>query len=123
MDEAEIDAMISILKDHYNGIYRVSLDTDKAHRILMPSYLGYDEDEDNFSKLLAKYINDTVHPDYHRAITSFLNYDAIKRHISEGRTPTITYHKTNGETVTLTVYNLSDSPDDVKDTLWVFAKD
>ncbi len=119
----EIDTMISVLKDHYNGIYRVSLETDNAHRILMPSYLGYKEDEENFSKLLTKYINDIVHPDFHRAVMSFLNYDAIKRQLAEGKTPMITYKKIHGETVTLSVYSLTDDKDDVKDTLWVFAKE
>ncbi len=118
----EIDTMISILKEHYNGIYRVSLDTDSAHRILMPSYLGYKEDEENFSKLLTKYIDETVQPDFHRAIMSFLNYDAIKRQISEGKIPSITYKKVYGEAVTLSVYNLTDDKDNVKDTLWVFTK-
>ncbi len=118
----EIDTMISILKDNYNGIYRVSLDTDSAHRILMPSYLGYNENEENFSRLLLKYIDDTVHPDFHRAIMSFLNYDAIKRQIAEGNTPKISYKKVNGETVILSVYKLDESKEDIKDTLWVFAK-
>ena len=119
----EIDTMISVLKEHYNGIYRVSLETDEAHRILMPSYLGYKEDEENFSKLLAKYINDNVHPDFHRAIMSFLNYDAIKRQIAEGKTPSITFKKVNGETVILSVYKLTDDQENTKETLWVFAKD
>ena len=119
----EIDTMISVMNEHYNGIYRVSLDTDEAHRILMPSYLGYKEDEENFSKLLTKYIHDSVHPDFHRAILSFLNYDAIKRQISEGKTPSITYKKVNGETVILSVYNLIDDKDYANDTLWVFAKE
>ncbi|MBR2180838.1 MAG: hypothetical protein IJ949_02985, partial [Oscillospiraceae bacterium] len=118
----EIDTMISVMKEHYNGIYRVSLESDNAHRILMPAYLGYKEDEENFSKLLSKYIHDIVHPDFNRAVMSFLNYDAIKRQISEGKTPSITYKKTNGETVTLSVYNLTNDKDNVKDTLWVFAK-
>ncbi len=118
----EIDTMIAVLKEHYNGIYRVSLETDSVHRILMPSYLGYNEDEENFSKLLTKYINESVHSDYHRAVISFLNYDAIKRQILEGKTPTITYKKTNCEAVKLIVYKLSDDKDDVKDTLWIFAK-
>ena len=118
----EIDTLISVLKEHYNGIYRVSLETDSAHRILMPSYLGYKEDEENFSKLLTKYIDDIVHPDFHRAMMTFLNYDAIKRHISEDKIPSITYQKINGETVTLSIYNLTDDKDNVKDTLWVFAK-
>ncbi|MBR5479475.1 MAG: diguanylate cyclase [Clostridia bacterium] len=118
----EIDTMITVLKEHYNGIYRVSLDQDTAHRILMPSYLGYKEDEGNFSKLLAKYIDDHVHPDYRRAVMSFLNYDAIKRQIAEGRTPSITYNKTDGETVTLRVYNLAGDNNDANETLWIFAK-
>jgi hypothetical protein len=119
----EIDTMISVLKEHYNGIYRVSLDSDVAHRILMPSYLGYKEDEENFSKLLKKYISDTVHPDFHRAVVAFLNYDAIRGEISNGKTPSITYKKVNGETVILSVYKLSEESENTHDTLWVFAKD
>ena len=119
----EIDAMLSVLKEHYNGIYRVSLDTDNAHRILMPSYLGYNEDENNFSKLLTKYINELVHPDFHRSVMAFLNYDAIRRELSENKTPKITYKKTNGETVILSVYKLGEETENINDTLWVFAKD
>ena len=119
----EIDTMISVLKEHYNGIYRVSLDTDKAHRILMPSYLGYNEHEENFSKLLAKYIDELVHPDFHRAVSSFLNYDAIRRQMLEGKTPSITYKKVNGEKVVLSVYKLEENNEIPEETLWVFAKD
>ena len=42
----EIDAILSILNENYNGIYRVSLDSDKARRILMPAYLKYNENEE-----------------------------------------------------------------------------
>jgi diguanylate cyclase (GGDEF)-like protein len=119
----EIDTLISILKEHYNGIYRVSLDTDSAHCILMPSYLGYKEEEANFSKLLTKYVNDTVHPDFHRALTSFLNYEAIKGQIIDGKTPSITYKKVNGETVILRVYQLTDDKENPRETLWVFSKE
>ena len=119
----EIDTMISVMKEHYNGIYKVSLETDEAHRILMPSYLGYREDEKNFSKLLRKYINDSVHPDFHRPVLSFSNYDAIKKLISEGKTPSITYKKVDGEIVVLSIYKLNGDADNAKDTLWVFAKE
>lgn len=119
----EIDTMISVLKEHYNGIYRVSLDIDEAYGILMPAYLGYGEKEENFSQIFKKYINDNVHPDFHRAVISFLNYDAIKRQISEGKIPSITYKKVNGETVILSVYNLNDNKDNAQETLWVFARE
>jgi len=119
----EIDTMLSVLKDHYNGIYRVSLDLDKARRILMPAYLGYNEDEEHFSSLLNKYICDTVNPDFHRAVMSFLNYDAIRAQLMEGKTPKITYKKTSGEVVILSVYKLEDNDASANNTLWVFAKD
>lgn len=120
---SEIDTMLSVLKEHYNGIYRVSLATDSARRILMPAYLGYNETESNFSKLLTKYIDETVHPDFHRAVMSFLNYDAIRRQLADGNTPKISYKKVNGEAVILSVYSLEENADDVKETLWVFAKE
>lgn len=120
---AEIDTMISVLREHYNGIYRVSMNTDKARRILMPKYLEYNEEEESFSNIFTRYIDEIVDPDFHRPMISFLNYDAIKRHLSEGSIPRITYKKNNGEAVILSVYRLNDDSDDIRDTLWVFAKD
>jgi len=119
----EIDTMISVLKEKYNGIYRVDLDTDRAHRILMPTYLGYNENEEHFSGLLTKYIDEFVAPEFHRAAMSFLNYEALKRQLLEGKIPRITYKKTNGDTVILSVYKLSDEENSVNNTLWVFARD
>ena len=72
---------------------------------------------------MTKYIDESVHPDFHRGVMSFLNYDAIKRQILEGLTPKITYKKMNGETVVLSVYSLSKDIEKVDETLWVFARD
>lgn len=119
----EIDTMISVLKEKYNGIYRVSLFTDKARRILMPAYLKYNENEEHFSNLFSKYVSESVSPDYHRAILSFLNYDALKHQLMEGKIPKITYKKNDGETVMLSVYKLCDTEEVVSDTLWVFSKE
>jgi hypothetical protein len=118
----EIDTMLSVLKEHYNGIYRVSLLNDTASRILMPSYLGYKEEEKHFSKLVSKYIEDFVDSDYQRPVLSFLNYDAIKSQLSQGKIPKITYKKNDGETVILSIYKLEESLDATDETLWVFAK-
>jgi hypothetical protein len=120
-DIPEIDAMLSILKESYNGIYRVSLDTDRARRVIMPAYLKYNETEEHFSELFANYVHDSAESDYHRALLSFQNYDALKQQLAENKTPRITYKKTNGETVTLSVHKLLES-DSVSETLWVFAK-
>ena len=118
----EIDTMLSIMKENYNGIYRVSLDTDKARGILMPTYLNLNEHEEHFSELFTKYVSELVEPDYHRAAISFLNYEAIKHQLMEGKIPKITYKKNNGESVVLSVYKIVDGNDFVSDTLWIFAK-
>jgi diguanylate cyclase (GGDEF)-like protein len=118
----EIDTLLSILQENYNGIYRVSLNTDKARRILMPAQLNYNEYEDNFSELFAKYVSDTVNADYHRSLMSFMNYDALRQQLVKGIVPTISFRKMNGDNVALSVYKLSDDTNSVDDTLWVFAK-
>ena len=119
----EIDTMLSVLKEKYNGIYRVSLVNDSVRRILMPAYLNYNENEDHFSNLFSKYVAESVSPDYHRAVLSFLNYDALKHQLMEGKIPKITYKKNDGELVILSVYKLCESDELVADTLWVFAKE
>ena len=118
----EIDTMLSVMKEKYNGIYRVSLDNDKASRVLMPAYLKYNETEEHFSKLFAKYVSESAHSDYHRALLSFQNYDALKQQLATGNTPKITYKKLNGEIVTLSVHKLCETDDMNFDTLWIFAK-
>lgn len=103
----EIDTLLDVMKDRYNGIYRVSLNTDEACRILMPTYLGYNETEKSFKDIFAKYVEDMVDPDFHRAMLSFINYDAIKRQLTKGNIPKITYKKVNSETVVLSVYSFA----------------
>ncbi|MBQ8003371.1 MAG: GGDEF domain-containing protein [Clostridia bacterium] len=119
----EIDTMISVMKEHYWGIYRVSLITNNASSILMPSYLGYNQESNNFSGLLTSYISECVDNDFRRAVLNFLNYDVLKMQLAKGLTPRITYKKLNGETVILSIYNMKDTADNVDETLWVFAKD
>ena len=87
----------------------------------MPAYLNYNETEDNFSRLFANYVADSAESDYHRALLSFQNYEALRQQLAEGKTPRITYKKLNGEMVTLSVHRLSDT-DSVSETLWIFAK-
>lgn len=118
----EIDTILSILKENYNGIYRVSLDSDKARRILMPAYLKYSENEEHFSKLFSNFVIESVDPDYHRAVISFLNYEALTHQLMDGKIPRIMFKKNDGESVLLSVYKLSDTDDNASDTLWVFAK-
>ena len=119
----EIDTMLTVLQEHYNGIYRVSLNRDTATRILMPAYLKYNEKEENFSKLFIKYVNEAVDSDYRRSMMAFLNYDAIKLQLEEGNVPKIKYTKNMGEFMTLSVYKIKGTTDEVEDTLWVFARD
>ncbi len=119
---AEIDTMLSVLKENYNGIYRVSLDMDTADCILMPAYLGYDEHEEGFSKLFLAYVDELVEPDYHRNLTNLVKYDSLKRQLSDGETPRITYSKTNGEQMVLSIYKLDDTKEDAFESLWVFGK-
>ena len=118
----EIDTLLDVMKDRYNGIYRVSLNTDEACRILMPTYLGYNETEKSFKDVFAKYVEDMVDPDFHRAMLSFINYDAIKRQLTKGNIPKITYKKVNSETVALSVYSFAPTGKEVDNTLWVFEK-
>lgn len=120
---SEIDALISVLKEKYNGIYCVDLNTDKVHMILTPAYLGYNETEEHFSSLISKYIYDLVTPEFDRALINFLNYDALKKQLSEGSVPMITYKKTNGDTMVLSIYKLDETDDSVYNTLWVFSRE
>lgn len=117
----EIDTLLSIIKENYNGIYCVSLNTDRAKRILMPTSFKYNENEDDFSILFSKYVSKAVEPDYHRALMSFLNYDVIKKQLTEGNVPRIAFKKNNGENMILSVYKLPNNDDTVFDTLWIFA--
>ncbi|MBQ2285127.1 MAG: hypothetical protein II244_05635, partial [Clostridia bacterium] len=119
----EIDTMLTVLQEHYNGIYKVSLSDDIATRILMPSYLEFDEKEENFSRLFTQYVNECVDSDYRRSLTAFLNYDAIKLQLAKGNIPKIKYTKNMGETMILSVYKLKGTTDEIEDTLWVFARD
>ena len=108
---------------HFSGVLRISLQTDTSHIIMAKAYPGRYEADENFSKRFIKYVDEAVHPDYHRAVMSFSNYNALKRQLSDGNVPRISYKKLNGETITLSVYNLNKDGGEIKDTLWIFSRE
>ena len=118
----EIDALLTAMKYSYHGIYKVSLKTDEAHRILMPAYLGYNEKEISFSGIFTKYVENSANSDFHRALLNFLNYETLSAQLAEGNIPRITYKKANGEDVMLSVYPFAEQGEEVDLTLWVFEK-
>ena len=81
------------------------------------------QDDENFSKRFGKYVDEAIHPDFHREVLSFLNYDVLRKQLAEGHVPSISYKKLNGETVTLSVYNSAGNRDGIDETLWFFAKE
>ncbi|MBO5007737.1 MAG: GGDEF domain-containing protein [Clostridia bacterium] len=120
----EFDAVLSMMSRRYLGIYTVKLKTDSAHQILMPAYLKpFSENETRFSKIYARYVHELVNPDYQRALLSFLNYDVLIRQLLGGYTPTLSYTKIDGGKYRVTVYKISESNDDITETLWVFEKE
>lgn len=118
---SEFDALLSVLSNRYHGIYCVSLESGKARRILMPAYLSqFSEENDLFQDAFSYYVREMVHPDYQRAMLSFLNYDVIKRQLLSDEIPSIKYKKVNGENVLLSVYGLPSQENKISETLWVF---
>ena len=99
------------------------MDADTSHIILAKAYPERYRANENFSKRFIKYVDEAVHPDFHRALMSFSNYNVLKKQLSEGNIPRISYKKLNGEMITLCVYNLNNDGDAIKDTLWVFARE
>ena len=90
----------------------------------MPAYLKHlVEDDSCFSRIFSRYIHELVDPDYHRPLLNFLEYDVIKRQLSEGYIPSTTYTKINGGIYRLSVYPLSEDMDDQSETLWIFEKE
>ena len=118
---SEIDKMLEVISEHYFGIYYVSLESDRARRLVMPSELEYAEVEDNFSGILKKYVSDTVHPDFHRTVNAFIQYEAIRNQLRDGLVPRITYKKTNGEAIALSIHSMEKTKDGL-DTVWVFEE-
>ena len=119
----EIEYVLLEARAHFSGVLRISLDTDISHIILAKAYPGRYKTDENFSKRFIKYVDEAVHPDYHRAVISFSNYNVLKKQLSEGNIPRISYKKLNGEKITLSVYSLAKDGGTIKDTLWIFARE
>ncbi len=120
----ELDAILSILSQRYMGIYCVSLKTDQAREILIPSYLKELAGDDRcFSRIFGRYIQDMASHDYQRPLLNFLRYDVIEGQLLDGNIPSISYEKANGGRFRLSVYPLGEATDKITETIWIFEKE
>ena len=118
---AEIDTMLYSIKDRYIGIYAVSLDTDTVHCILYPKNLHRNENENSFKSIFKNYIVENANHDFHRSLTGFINYDALKEQLHEGGIPKIVFKDSGNENICLSVYTIGKEKE-INNTLWVFEK-
>ena len=117
-----IDSTLSVMTNHYYAIYGVNLETDEVRRVIMPSYFEQLSEDDCFSKSFKKYIDEFVTSDCRRALLGFLQYDVLKRELESGKVPTITYERTDGNFVKLSIYVSDENNDNHSETIWVFEK-
>ncbi len=122
-EQDEIEHILLEARAHFSGILRISPEEDTSHVIMAKAYPGRYESTENFSKRFIKYIDEAIHPDFHRAVMSFANYDVLKKQLSEGHVPRISYKKLNSETITLSVYGIDKDGEAAKDMLWIFSKE
>ena len=118
----EIDTLLANITNNYNGIYRVSLDTDYVKRVLMPTAFNYGDADSaiGYSQMYSKYVSDAVHPEDYRAMMSALNYDALDAQLRAGHIPRIRYKRNDGCSMVMSIYRVGDGENPTSDTLWVF---
>ncbi|MBQ7901368.1 MAG: hypothetical protein IJ365_05330 [Clostridia bacterium] len=115
--------MLSIVSQHYHCVYRVSLNNDTIHQLIMPDYLKkYAEEEATASKVFSRYVHEMVHPDFQRVLLNFLNYDALKKHLAEGNIPSVTYTNAADEIICLSIHSISKADESAENTIWVYEK-
>ena len=116
-----VDALLTIMSKRYHGVYSVSLDSDSAHSILMPSYFNkFTRDKTSFKEAYDSYVEEMVHSDYQRAMNAFFNYDVIRDTLNRGEIPYVEYVKVTGERIILSVYPLKNNDKSSEDTIWIF---
>ena len=120
----EVDACLSVIGNHYQGMYSVNIKKDMWTQILAPSsYFKESNGDFAFSDIMKQYIHDTIRPEFHRMLLDCLKYDVLERQLKNGYNPKISYTKVDGEKIKLCVYAVSNDKNDVSDTIWVFEKD
>lgn len=119
----EVDAYLDVLKNHYHGVYYVSLVKDTASQILAPSdYFDSKGDNVKFSEVLKQYVLENVRPDFHRILLNFIQFDVIAGQIKSGETPKVSYIRKDGEKVLLSVWNVPADNTAEMNTIWTFEK-
>ncbi|MBQ4088072.1 MAG: GGDEF domain-containing protein [Clostridia bacterium] len=118
-----VDAALEVATRRYYGIYCVSLKTDKAEPLLIPSYLKpYSDRDENFSEIYARYVRENVKPEYHRAMLEFMRYDKLKNQLDEEYLPSVIYEKVDGNKVCLSICAIPKEKDTDADTMWTFER-
>ncbi len=119
---AELDACLSVMSMRYLAVYFVSLEKDTFVKILAPIYFKDVNDKSHlFSEVVKRYIHEFIKPEFHRALSSFIEYDTLKKQLSEQRVPEIIYERIDGEKVILRVYPVN-TGNATSDSIWVFEK-
>ena len=120
-DKEDLEKFSNAISEKYEGVYIVNNILDTCRAIFIPEHFQKMLAEHNgyFSKALNGYINAYVAPDYRDAIQELLQYAKVKKNLAQNKSIRITYPKTNGGWVMLSINNIPDG--NPNETLWIFS--
>ncbi len=114
------DVFLKLIEPKYLGVYMVDLKTDTMRKIYTPEYFeNMLHDANNcFSAAMKLYMKDIVKHDYVRGFSMFFDYEWLEEQLADGKEPSLTYERTDGVEVKMTVCRLDES----NYTVWIFEK-
>ena len=120
-EKDDLERFSRAVSEKYKGVYVVNHLLDTCRSIIIPDYFKEMLSTHNgyFTKALDCYINTQVAPDYQTTIRELLQYTKVKNSLAQNNSIRMTYPKTNGDWVLLTISNIPDG--NANETFWIFS--
>lgn len=123
LEKQDADTFLSVLAPEFKGVYFVNLNTDTIRHLFIPEYFKKDLEEAKYcySKAILLYANHQVKAQYHSLFEELCDYEALRKALEDGLTPTLIYQKHNEDWMKLRVLKFKDDQLGEMETLWIFT--
>ncbi len=123
-DKRDEEYFLKVISKRFAGVYFVDMDDESVRHIYMPDYFGtlLEQTDYNYIAALKLYVQRYVKAEYAPKFEELMNFDQLKKQLSERGSISVSYEKVNGKRLHIYILRQDERPE-VNESVWIFEEE
>ncbi len=122
-EKHDADSFLQVIAPNFTGVYFIDMENDSIRHLFMPEFFQsiLANSDNKFSYSMKRYLESYVKAEDREKLAELLDYDILRKRLKNEPVLTISYQKTDGQYMSLSIFDFDKKSDNITETMWIFS--